>query len=91
MTSPTNAMEDLDETVMSNTDCMIDHRVAELLASRPNEVYAGHAAWDFHGHVWFDGSQWAEEVWVHRAPRNTFRAGTLHELMEQVNDEYGWS
>lgn len=52
-----------------------------------------HAAWDFHGEVWFDPAEGAfkEEVKVYGVARGVLSAPTLEELMAKVNDVYGWA
>lgn len=72
---------------MSNFDHVIDDGFADALQG--GKVYGRHAAWNFNGTVWWDGKQFAEEVWVYRVPRDVLRADTLEELMEEVNDRYG--
>lgn len=73
---------------MSNFDHRIDDGLAEALQGR--QVYARHAAWDFNGQVWWDGKQFREQVWRYNCPVASFAADSLGELMEDVNDAYGW-
>ena len=75
---------------MTNFDHSIDAGLDNLLRSNPNKVCVGHAAWNFHGTVWFDGEQFVEEVWTYGSPREVIKAGTIPELMEAVNSEYGY-
>lgn len=74
-------------TRMSNCDHSIDDGTEEFL--REGAAWIGHAAWNFYGHVWWDGEQFCEEVWCYGSPRSVFRAATLRELMREVNAEYG--
>jgi hypothetical protein len=73
---------------MTNFDHTIEDGAEETL--RSGKFYGSHAAWDFHGTVWWDGSQFAERVRVYRVTRGTYRATTLRELMTKVSDIYGW-
>jgi hypothetical protein len=51
-----------------------------------------HAAWNFNGLIWFDPAdgQFWERVSRFHVPVATVSAPGLRELMEKVNDEYGW-
>jgi hypothetical protein len=75
---------------MSNFDHSIDDGFAEALQAEPALIYGTHAAWNFHGRVWFADGQFHEEVWVYHEIRDRFSAATLEDLMKLVNDEYGW-
>jgi hypothetical protein len=75
-------------TAMTNLCHFIDLDVEDRL--RQEKVYASHAAWNFHGDVWWNGTQFCEEVWVSHSPREILYAESLHELMVLVNDKYGW-
>ena len=81
-------MEEI-EPSMSNMDNTIDDGMDEQLRAQPGKVYGKHAAWNFNACVWFENGMFHSEVWVHRAPRQTFSAGTLRELMDMANAEYG--
>ena len=71
--------------------CNLDHRLnldtAVKLKTIPN-TYAQHAAWNFCGLVFWDGSSWVEEVWQYRMV-STHTDNDLSTLIEAVNNEYG--
>jgi hypothetical protein len=51
-----------------------------------------HSAWEFNGIVWYDASadQFCEIVRRYHVVQAIIGRPTLRELMEAVNDEYGW-
>jgi hypothetical protein len=74
---------------ISNFDHAIDPGLeADLRAG----MRGSHAAWEFHGTVWFDAKagQFCEAVRRYRALIGIVGRPTLEELMVAVNDEYGW-
>lgn len=73
---------------MSNFDHSIDDGLEDALQREP--VFCRHSAWEFNGQVWWDGSQFREQVWRYHAPIATYAEDTLRELMETVNDNHGW-
>lgn len=75
---------------MSNFDGSIDDGMEEAL--KEPGTYSHHDAWDFNGKVWWDAEEgvFKEEIWVYRAPQAVMSAPTLRELMNTVNDEWGW-
>ena len=73
---------------MSNMDGRIDKGFEENL--RTKEFYGQHSAWDFCGYAWFDGAKFHEEVWVYGGHIATISANSLKELMNEVNDKYGY-
>lgn len=85
----TDSMEDIGH-VMSNFDCEIEDWAADKLMADPARVCGGHAGWNFHGRVWFSDGLFHEEVWCYGTPREVISAPTLRELMEAVNNQYGW-
>lgn len=85
----TEEMEEIDFE-MSNFDYVVDDGFEEALRANPNGVFGRHNARNFNGHVWFDGSVFCEQVWRYSVPGNVLKAETLKELMEIVNDEYGY-
>ena len=72
---------------MSNFDHKIDSGFAEAL--KKDQVFGNHMAWDFCGDVWWDGTQFVENIWRYHSIIDTIKADTLQELMELVNDKYG--
>jgi hypothetical protein len=75
-------------SLMTNLNGTIDR-------NKEREIRAGgccgqHAARDFCGEVWFQGGQYHEEVWRHHVHIDTLSADTLEDLMQLVNDKWGW-
>ena len=74
---------------MSNFDHGIDDGFEEALRAEPGKVFGRHSAWDFNGHVWFDGESFCSEIWVYRAIVGVRSAATLKALMDVCNAEFG--
>lgn len=74
--------------VMSNLGCRINGDVEVVLRSGP--YYAQHSAWEFCGYVWFADDIFHEQVKRYRVHVDTLSASTLPELMQLVNDKWGW-
>ena len=76
---------------MSNADDSIDDGLEDALRADPG-VFTGHAGWDFYGRVWWDAERgvFVEQVLRYRAVVDEVTAGTLRELMTEVNDRWGW-
>lgn len=74
---------------MSNFDYTIDEGLEEALRS-DTDVFGTHAAWNFHGKVYFSEGQFHEEVWVYGEHVATISAPSLSELMKEVCEEYGY-
>jgi hypothetical protein len=74
---------------MTNYDRSIDEGLADDLRAG---MRAFHSAWDFNGQVWYDPDEdvFKEDVWVYHAKVATRSAATLEDLMQVVNDEFGW-
>ena len=79
---------ELGESVYSNMDHDLDAGIEAKLADNLT-IYAQHAAWNFCGHVWYDGELWHDEVWFYNMERETFSGDTAMSVIEQANDEYG--
>lgn len=77
-------------SIYSNMDNELDDDVAEFLKAHPNRFCAHHAAWDFSGNIWWDGTQWWEEVWQYKVVVATCSSPELLTLIHHVNDEFGW-
>jgi|SRR5215472_2942714 len=98
MISHDDAMNEIAEAVlqrpesehgMSNFDHSIDDGLeADLRAG----MRAGHAAWEFHGTVWYDAESglFYEAVRRYHALVAVIGRPGLRELMHAVNDEWGW-
>jgi len=78
------------ELGMSNFDCEIEDGFEEALRKEPNKVFGRHAGWNFNGLVHFDGEQFVERVHVYGSMQEEIKADTLKDLMDEVNNEYGW-
>lgn len=85
-----SAMRDVG-VVMQNLSGFIDPEVMKKIVAEPNLVFGTHTAWDFHGYVWFDKNRFYEEVWQHKRPVKTFSSPTLSDLVQAVNDEFGFT
>lgn len=79
---------ELSDTVMSNFDHQIDGAVEDAL--QRGGCYSSHTGWNFCGDVWFEQGEWHEQVFRYHQAQGTYSATTLHELMHDVNDIYGW-
>lgn len=77
-------------TGMSNFDNEIREGFEEALRAAPGKIYGLHAGWNFNGLVWFDGENFVEQPWTYGTPNAPISAPTLRELMDAVNDRYGW-
>lgn len=61
----------------------------ELL--KTGKYYCGHAAWDFYGKIWYEEGKFKEEVKQHNIVIVVIEADTLLELIQKVNDKFGWA
>jgi len=59
---------------------------------KDEEVIGTHHAWDFCAYLWFDreSQEFIEEVWQHNYPMDVLRNPDAHELVDDVNDKYGY-
>lgn len=75
---------------MSNFDNAIDPECEANL--RTGKFYCQHAAWDFCGYVRWDEAEqtFVEEVWRYNAPVAVLKDPDLRDLMDKVNDRFGW-
>ena len=73
---------------MSNFDHSVDDGFEDAL--RTGKLCGEHYAWNFCGYVWFDGEQFCEDVHVYGEYQQTIKADTLEELMDRVNEQYGY-
>jgi hypothetical protein len=83
-------LRETDNSLYSNFDHVFDLDVVQELASHPGELCAHHAAWDFSGYVWYDGEEWCEQVWQYKVQVETRTNRVLTDLIESVNNDYGW-
>lgn len=84
-------MTDIPDLAMSNFDGVVPPRMEEWLRCHPGER-GTHPAWDHHGQVWWDPAEcvFKEEVSRYQAVQAVISAGSLEELMSEVNDRFGW-
>jgi hypothetical protein len=74
---------------MSNFDHSVDDGLeADLRAG----MRGRHAAWDFNGMLWWDekAGLFYEAVRVYHVVQAIIGRPTLHQLMHDVNDQFGW-
>lgn len=79
---------EIDE-VMSNFDHCINNEVAEQL--KAGDCFAGYAAWDFHGDVWYENGIYHCEIWRYHVHIDTISNEDLKEIMNEASDKYGWN
>ena len=89
MKSKTEEMIQID-LEMSNFDGCIDEGLEEALKKEPGRVCGAHPAWNHYGQVYYKNGLFFEEVMVYGSLRSVESAPTLKELMNKVNDQYGW-
>ncbi len=70
--------EDIGE-VMSNFDGEIDYDIAEKLKEN-STFYAGYAAWDFHGDIFYHEGKYYGIIWQYHKWVNTIVADTIENL-----------
>lgn len=77
-------------TVMSNFEHTVEEGAEEGL--RTTGMWAGHTAWEFYGHVWYEESDrlFHEVACRYHVPVGHYAAETLRDLMQVVNDAHGW-
>lgn len=75
---------------MRNFDNFIEDGLEQKLIEAEGTGYSGHAAWDFYGHVYYSDGVFKEDVWIYGVKQITMEANSLRELMNNVNDVYGW-
>lgn len=79
------------DSVYSNLDGRLDEVVVRELSNAPGQLCAQHAAWNFCGYVWqMPDGRWVDQVWRYRAPVQDVIGDSLEEVIEQVNDTYGY-
>jgi hypothetical protein len=74
---------------MSNFDFEVAEGIEDRL--RTERVYTRYAGWDFNGKVWLNAEgSFSCQVWVYGSSVATVQAETLHDLMHEVSDEWGY-
>ena len=61
----------------------------KMIQENPNNHFH-HAGWNFSGNIWFEDGFFYEEVWVYRIHQQTLKNEVLSNLIEEVNDQYGY-
>lgn len=77
------------EAVYTNCTHELDTDVVKELELNPNKTVAQHAAWEFCGYIWHDGTGWINEVWRHNHPMDIFGGTTVQEVIRLANVKYG--
>jgi hypothetical protein len=67
---------------------VIDDGLESILREVP--VLARHSGWQFHGYVWWSGEEYRELVYQKGKRVASITAPTLCDLLEKVNDRFGW-
>ena len=73
---------------MSNFDHTIDNGFEDALRCGQ---WGQHFALEFNGEVWFADDQFHEDVWRSHMYRETISATSLKELMDSVNNKWGYA
>lgn len=84
------AKMDYTDLGMSNFDHLVDDGFAEILKKNEGKMWGNHTAWNFCGDVWYENGKFHEQVNVYHVLKGEYEAETLEELMEVVNNIYGW-
>jgi len=80
---------EIGDTGLSNLDFEVKPGIEDRL--RTERVYTLYAGWNFNGKVWFDAEgSFSCQVWCYHQPVATVRADTLHDLMHEVSDKWGY-
>lgn len=82
-------LEQTEDPVYSNIDNELDEEVVKELRDFPNRRYSQHSAYSFCGYIWFDGSNFLEEIWVHKNRVDLLENKDIKELIKEANSEYG--
>ena len=85
-------------TLPNDRECLkehvsnFDHEIPAGLSDelKNNYVFAEHCGWNFFGKIWFADGEFHEQVMRYCSHVATLSAPTLKELVEKVNDEYGY-
>jgi len=75
---------------MCNLDHSIEPEIKDKLIEGEGLIFCEHTAWNFWGAVWFQNKKFHEEVRVYHSIIKTISCDSLEELMEEVNDEFGY-
>ena len=73
---------------MSNFDGVIDNGFEDAIVGK--ETFGTHSAWNFNGVVYCRDGKFYEDVWRYCSFVETIFADTLEDLMNEVNDKFGW-
>jgi hypothetical protein len=86
MKTPSKKLKWID-TVMTNFDGGIEPDAEARL--KAGDCLGGYAAWNFHGHVWWEDGQFHCMVHQYRAHVATLSADSLAGIMKQACELFG--
>jgi hypothetical protein len=88
--APPDNYEEADDSVYSNAEHTLNDAIAERLRAGP--FYASHAAWEFHGVVWFDpvAALWYERVKRYGVVVAHYTGADVIDVIRQANDNHGY-
>jgi len=75
---------------MCNLDQSIEPKIKDKLIAGEGLIFCEHTAWNFWGAVWFKDNKFHEEIMIYKSVRKIVSCDSLEELMEEVNDEFGY-
>jgi len=75
------------ETIMSNSDHVIDYDVVERIKAS-GEV-AEYPGWNFFGNVFFKDNKWYCNVWQYGSVTDLIVSDTIENLKSEVCSRYG--
>ena len=76
-------------TVMSNFDHDIDTEKESALVQDSGKV-GEYTAYNFFAFVWHDGDQFVCHIRRYRESVEEVTGETLHDIMQEANNKYGW-
>jgi hypothetical protein len=77
------------ESVYSNFNHELNEVVKQQAMDNPG-LEVDHPAWNFHGTIKYKDGKWHEIVRVHHSIQATWSDENLEELIERVNQTFGW-
>jgi hypothetical protein len=75
--------------VVDDPATCVDPGLEDFLRSNPNRA-AHHFGWNFHGILFFQDGAFVEVVQEYRVITRVVKGGSLHEVIQTVNDVFGW-
>lgn len=77
-----------DDYIYSNFDHKLNTSIVKEMKQNMNKEYY-HSAQNFCGKIYFDGSEFVEEVWRYGALIEVKKNKDIVELITETNSEYG--